>query len=59
MARLPHGAPALRVLEGVVLLPWAAGQAIWQAWWALWLRPLLIVGVGWAMLYAFFPWRTR
>jgi hypothetical protein len=28
----------LRVLEGVVLLPWVTGLAIWHGRWALWLR---------------------
>ena len=27
-----------RAVEGIVLLPWVAGLAIWHARWALWLR---------------------
>jgi hypothetical protein len=49
----------VKAVEGILLLPWVAGLAIWHARWALWLRLLLIVGIGWATVFAFFPWRNR
>jgi hypothetical protein len=49
----------VQVAEGVVLLPWVLGLAAWQASWVLWLRLLLIAGLAWASIYAFFPWRSR
>ena len=48
----------LRVVEGVVLLPWVLGLAVWEARWALWLRILLLAGLAWATVYAFLPWRS-
>ena len=49
----------LKAVEGIVLLPWVAGLAIWHARWSLRLRVLLIAGIGWATVYAFFPRRNR
>jgi hypothetical protein len=49
----------LQVVEGVVLLPWMLGLAVWEAGWALWLRLLLVAGLAWATVYAFLPWRHR
>jgi hypothetical protein len=49
----------LQVVEGVVLLPWVLALAAWEARWALWLRLLLVAGLGWATIYAFIPWRAR
>jgi hypothetical protein len=49
----------LQVVEGVVLLPWVVGLAVWEARWALGLRLLLVAGLAWATLYAFAPWRAR
>ena len=47
----------LQGAEGVVLLPWTVGLAVWESSWTAWLRLLLVAGVAFANLYAFFPWK--
>jgi hypothetical protein len=49
---------ALQGVEGVVLLPWAVGLAIWETRWASWLRVVVIGALAWANLYTFFPWKS-
>ena len=49
----------LQVVEGVVLLPWVLALAVWEASWAVWLRLLVVLGLAWATIYAFLPWRNR
>lgn len=53
---------ALRALPLVVqlvvwllLLPVAAGLWIWETPWPIWLRLILVAGLGVATMYAFFP----
>lgn len=40
---------------GLLLLPLVAGLWIWQTPWPLWLRLILVVGLGIATVYTFFP----
>jgi hypothetical protein len=40
---------------GLLLLPVVAGLWIWQTPWPLWLRLILVVGLGIATVYTFFP----
>lgn len=47
----------LQGAEGIVLLPWTIGLAVWESAWAGWLRLLLVAGIAFANLYAFFPWK--
>jgi hypothetical protein len=46
------------VLQGVfgfLLLPVVLGLWIWETSWPLWTRLILVIGLGWATLYTFFP----
>lgn len=47
----------LQGAEGIVLLPWAIGLAVWESALAAWLRLLLVAGIALANLYVFFPWK--
>jgi hypothetical protein len=49
----------LQVIVGLLLLPVALGLWIWETSWALWLRLLLVLGLGVATLYVFFPKKTN
>jgi hypothetical protein len=40
---------------GLLLLPLVLGLWVWQTPWPLWLRLLLVVGLGIATVYTFFP----
>jgi hypothetical protein len=40
---------------GLVLLPLVLGLWIWQTPWPLWVRLVLVIGLGWATLYTFYP----
>ncbi len=50
---------AVQVVVGIVLLPVAAGLWIWESSWMLWLRVLLVIGLGLVTLYVFFPRRKK
>ena len=39
----------------LLLLPVAAGLWIWETSWPLWLRLVLVIGLGWVTIYTFFP----
>jgi len=46
------------VIQAVVwllVLPVAAGLWICETSWPLWLRLLLVIGLGWVTIYTFFP----
>jgi hypothetical protein len=45
----------VEVLIGLLLLPLIIGLWVWQMPWSLWLRLILIIGLGCATLYTFFP----
>jgi hypothetical protein len=49
---------AIQVILGLLLLPLVLGLWIWQAPWPLWIRLVLVVGLGWATIYTFFPKHT-
>lgn len=40
---------------GLLFLPLIAGLWIWQTSWPLWLRLILVLGLGIATVYTFFP----
>ena len=44
-----------QALVGLLVLPVALGLWIWETSWPLWLRLVVIVGLGWVTIYAFFP----
>jgi hypothetical protein len=51
-----RGMPMLiQVVIWLLVLPVALGLWIWQMPWPLWIRLLLVIGLGWATLYTFFP----
>ena len=51
-----RGLPAwAQAIVWFLLLPVAAGLWIWETAWPLWLRLVLVIGLGWANVYAFFP----
>jgi hypothetical protein len=41
----------------LLVLPVAAGLWIWETSWPLWLRLVLVIGLGWVTIYTFFPRR--
>jgi len=46
------------VVQGVLwllVLPVTAGLWIWETSWPLWLRLVLVIGLGWVTIYTFFP----
>lgn len=42
----------------LLILPVAAGLWIWEISWPLWLRLVLVIGLGWVTVYTFFPKRA-
>jgi len=44
-----------QILVGLLLLPLVLGLWIWQAPWPLWIRLILVIGLGFATIYTFFP----
>jgi hypothetical protein len=49
----------VQAVEGVVLLPWVLGLAIWRARRALWLPLVSIARLAWTSLYVFLPGHRR
>lgn len=45
----------IQVVVWLLVLPVAAGLWIWQMPWPFWIRLILVIGLGWATLYTFFP----
>ncbi|HET9587296.1 MAG TPA: hypothetical protein VFO91_00785 [Anaerolineales bacterium] len=45
-------------LVRLLVLPVTAGLWIWETSWPLWLRLLLVIGLGWVTIYTFFPRRV-
>lgn len=45
----------IQAVVGLLVLPVAAGLWIWESSWPLWLRLILVIGLGWATIYTFFP----
>jgi hypothetical protein len=51
-----RGMPILiQVVVWLLALPVALGLWIWQMPWPVWIRLILVIGLGWATLYTFFP----
>lgn len=51
-----RGLPMLvQILVGLLLLPLIIGLWVWQTPWPLWIRLILVIGLGLATLYTFFP----
>ena len=51
-----RGMPLLfQAVIGLLVLPLVAGLWIWESSWPLWLRLVLVIGLGWATIYTFFP----
>lgn len=48
----------LQLLIGLLVLPVALGLWIWETSWPIWLRLILVIGLGAATIYMFFPWKT-
>lgn len=46
---------AFQAVIGLLVLPLLAGLWIWETSWPLWLRLILVIGLGWATIYTFFP----
>lgn len=49
----------LQAIEGLLLLPWVLGLAVWTSGWDVWLRYLVIFGLAWTTIYLFFPWKRE
>ena len=47
----------LQVIEGLLLLPWTLGLAMWNADWQVGVRYLAITGTAWTTIYLFYPWK--
>jgi len=47
-----------RIGLGVLLLPIMLGLWIWESSWSIWLRLILVIGLGVGTIYLFFPKRT-
>ena len=45
----------VQVIVGLLLLPVVLGLWIWESGWPLWLRLLLVIGLGFTTIYTFFP----
>jgi hypothetical protein len=46
---------AVQAIVWLLVLPVTAGLWIWESNWPLWLRLILVVGLGWVTVYTFFP----
>jgi len=45
----------IQAVVWLLVLPVAAGLWIWETSWPLWLRLVLVIGLGWVTVYTFFP----
>jgi hypothetical protein len=46
---------AAQVILGLLVLPVVLGLWIWESSWPVWVRLLLVIGLGFATIYTFFP----
>jgi hypothetical protein len=54
-----RGLPVIvQAVVWLLVLPVAAGLWIWETSWPLWLRLLLVIGLGVVTIYTFFPKRS-
>jgi len=49
----------IQIVVGLLILPVALGLWIWETSWPIWLRLILVVGLGWVTIYLFWPRKTR
>jgi uncharacterized membrane protein len=49
----------IQIVVGLLVLPVTLGLWIWQTSWSIWLSLILVIGLGIATIYVFFPWKTR
>ena len=53
--QLFRGLPLVaQIVLGLLLLPVVLGLWIWQTPWPLWIRVVLVIGLGFATIYTFF-----
>ena len=45
----------IQVIVWLLVLPVALGLWIWEMPWPFWIRLVLVIGLGWATVYTFFP----
>jgi hypothetical protein len=50
---------AVQLVVGLLVLPVALGFWIWESTWPLLLRLLVVIGLGAATVYTFFPRRSK
>jgi hypothetical protein len=54
--QLFRGLPLVaQILIGLLLLPLILGLWIWQAPWPMWIRLILVIGLGFATIFTFLP----
>ena len=46
---------AVQVIVGFLALPVVLGLWIWETSWPLWIRLILVIGLGFTTIYTFFP----
>lgn len=46
---------AVQIIVGFLILPVVLGLWIWESSWPLWIRLILVLGLGFATIYTFFP----
>jgi hypothetical protein len=46
---------AIQAVIGLLVLPVVAGLWVWETSWPLWLRLVLVIGLGWVTVYTFYP----
>jgi len=46
---------AIQVIVGLLVLPIVLGLWIWETSWPIWIRLILVLGLGFATIYTFFP----
>lgn len=46
---------AVQAIVGFLTLPVVLGLWIWESSWPLWIRLILVIGLGFATIYTFFP----
>ncbi len=49
----------VQLVVGLLVLPVALGLGIWESSWPLALRLILVIGLGVATVYTFFPRRSK
>ncbi len=47
-----------QIIVGLLLLPLILGLWIWETPWPLWIRLILVIGLGFATIYTFFSKQT-